>query len=187
MKIITSLWTMFLSMPLIAVQLPEWQIIPAQSKLTFTATQNGAPVVGEFKQFGGAIFVDPTNYQASRINIIVDITSVSASYADVTNTLTSADWFNTNLFPKAEFKATEFKQLDSKTYEAIGTLTIRDKTAPVTLKFTAEETSTAHGVIEGSTVIKRTVFGVGQGEWSNTDAVKDDVTVNFKINAVKKN
>ena len=38
----------------------------------------------------------------------------------------------------------------------------------------------------GSTTIKRTAFSVGQGEWSDTNAVKDDVQINFTVSAIRK-
>lgn len=62
-----------------ATALPEWQIVPNESTLTFTATQNGAPVSGQFKAFTGKIYVDPANYKESKIDIIVDISSLSSS------------------------------------------------------------------------------------------------------------
>lgn len=163
----------------------EWQILPAKSTLTFTATQNGAPVTGQFTSFTGKILVDPANYQASHIQIVVDMNSLSVSYADLKSTLVTADWFNVNLFPTAEFNATQFNKLSNKTYEAKGTLTIRDKTAPVTLTFTAEEIN-GQALVLGSTLLKRSVFGVGQGEWASTDEIKDDVQVNFKVEAIPK-
>lgn len=166
--------------------LPEWQINPAASELSFTATQNGAPFNGVFKRFSGEIFVDPANYKASSIHIVVDMTSVSASYAELATTLLTPDWFDTKVFPKAEFKATQFNKTGDKTYEAIGSLTIRDKTAPVTLTFTAEESPKDHALIDGHTTIKRTTFGVGQGDWSSTNEIKDEVTVHFKVDATRK-
>ena len=165
---------------------PEWQINPAESELSFTATQNDAPFTGTFKKFSGEIFVDPNNYKASSIHIVVDMTSLSAPYADLISTLQSPDWFDTKMFPKAEFKATQFNKTSDKTYEAIGSLTIRDKTAPVTLIFTAEESPKNHAVVDGHTLIKRTVFGVGQGDWASTSEIKDDVAVHFKIVATPK-
>lgn len=170
----------------LAASLPEWQIVPTESTLTFTATQNGAPISGEFKQFSGEVFVDPANYQTSKIHITVLMNSLSASYADLVTTLTTPDWFNVKLFPTADFKASDFKQTGEKTYAANGMLTIRDKTAPITLNFTAKETSKNKALVQGSTVLKRTAFGVGQGEWSSTDQVGDDVTVEFKLVATKK-
>lgn len=178
---------LLLSPPFLSAEtLPEWQIVPAESNLTFTATQNGAPVSGEFKKFTGDILVDPANYQASKIHIIVDINSLYASYAELVSTLASSDWFDAKLFPKADFVATDFKKTGDKTYQANGKLTIRDKTAPITLSFTAEETAKNKALVVGSTTFKRTTFGVGQGEWSSTEEVKDDVKVEFKLVALKK-
>jgi polyisoprenoid-binding protein YceI len=37
--------------------------------------------------------------------------------------------------------------------------------------------------VKGKTTIKRSLFGVGQGDWSKTDAVKDDVLVEFVLAA----
>ncbi|STX41088.1 putative YceI-like family protein [Legionella donaldsonii] len=183
-------WLVFMILTFLPVfvnaALPEWEIIPGESSLSFTATQNDAPVKGQFKQFTGKIFVDPNNYKSSKIDIIVDMNSVSADYADVKNTLITPDFFNVQMFPKAEFKATEFNKTGDKTYQAMGTLTIRDKSAPVTLTFTAVETSPGMALVEGTTTFKRSTFGVGQGDWASTDEIKDDVKVDFKLVAKKK-
>ena len=165
---------------------PEWQIIPAQSNLSFTATQNGAPVTGQFKTYAGAISFDPNDLKDSKADVTVDISSISASYADLTATLITPDWFNAKVFPKAEFKSAEFTKTGDKTYQSMGTLTIRDKTAPVTLIFTATQTAKDMILVEGSTMLKRSTFGVGQGEWASTKEVKDDVKVSFKLVAKTK-
>ncbi|CEK11451.1 YceI family protein [Legionella hackeliae] len=175
-----------LSSALANAAISEWEIIPNESKLSFTATQNNAPAKGEFKKFSGKILVDPENYKASSIEIIVDMTSLSASYSDLKDTLITSDWFNIKLFPTAEFKSSDFNKTGEKTYEANGTLTIRDKSAPVKLLFTANETSPGMALVEGETTLKRNTFGVGQGEWSSTNEIKDEVKVNFKIVAKKK-
>ncbi len=44
---------------------PVWQIIPEQSTLTFSATQNGAPVNGTFQRFNGDIRFDPAELKSS--------------------------------------------------------------------------------------------------------------------------
>jgi polyisoprenoid-binding protein YceI len=162
-------------------KVPEWQIILERSSLSFTAVQNGAPVTGEFKTFSGNIAFDVNDLKNSAATIVVNISSVSASYADLTATLLTPDWFNAKLFPNAEFKSTEFSKTDENTYQAKGTLTIRDKTQPVILTFTANEAPKGVMNVDGSTSIKRSAFGVGQGEWSSTKEVQDDVKVNFKL------
>ncbi|MCW8443141.1 YceI family protein [Fluoribacter gormanii] len=183
-------WLVFcwaILMPLMVKAAPsQWVIVPSESQLTFTGTQNDAPVTGEFKTFTGEILVDPNDLSVGKIDIVVDIASLNTSYADLKETLLTSDWFNPKLFPKAEFKATQFKQTGKNAYEAAGTLTIRDKSAPVTLNFTAQGLDPNKRQVVGSTVIKRSTFGVGQGEWASTDTVKDEVTVKFKVVAIKK-
>ncbi|BCA96903.1 hypothetical protein TUM19329_32640 [Legionella antarctica] len=159
--------------------------MPAESQLTFTATQNGAAVSGEFKTFTGTILVDPNDLKNSSIEITVDISSISASYAQLKEILVSPDWFNAKLFPKAVFKATQVEKTGEKAFQAKGTLTIRDKSVSVTLVFSGEQPEPNKGIVLGTTQIKRSQFGVGQGDWAGTDEIKDDVAISFKIVAIK--
>ena len=177
----------FLILPLVAfADVPSWKIIPNESSLTFTATQNDAPVTGTFTNFSGEINFDPAQLDKSNVKIIVNVGSISDAYYQLADTLKTADWFNTKLFPQAVFQSTGFTKTGDKTYQAKGSLTIRNKTQPIVLNFTQQEYSPTKAKITGSTTIKRTAFGVGQGEWSDTKTVKDDVQINFTISAINK-
>lgn len=175
-----------LILPILSFAVTTWQIVPKDSTLTFTATQNNAPVSGKFNQFDGDIQFDPADLTKSQIKISVDLNSVATAYKDVGDTLKTSDWFNVKIFPKAEFKANEFSKTGDQTYTAKGTLSIRDKIVPTTLTFTLDEYTDTKAHAKGEAVIKRTAFGVGQGEWSDTNAIKDDVKINFVISTVKK-
>ncbi len=161
--------------------IPSWQLTPAESSLTFTATQNGAPVTGEFKTFTGQILFSLSDLKHSQATITIDISSLSASYRDLTTTLMTPEWFNAKVFPKAVFKSTGFTQVSDKTFQATGFLTIKDKTAPVTLTFTAVEPKNNQIIVDGTTSINRSTFGVGQGEWASTKEIKDEVMIHFKL------
>lgn len=165
---------------------PTWKIVPKESSLTFTATQNNAPVTGQFKTFTGDINFDPKQLSANNVKIIIDMSSITDPYNQLSDTLKEADWFNVKKYPQAVFQSSNFVKTGDKTYQGKGTLTIRDKTLPVTLVFTQEEYTPTKAVIKGSTTVKRTAFGVGQGEWADTKTVKDDVQINFTISAVAK-
>lgn len=162
-----------------------WKIDSAKSSLTFTATQNDAPVVGEFKSFNGEIAFDSQQLSTSSVKIVVNMGSLSTSYGDLTTTLATPDWFNTAAFPKATFAASTFKHLTGNHYEAQGMLTIRDKSVATKLEFSSDDFAKSSVVVLGETVIKRRDFGVGQGEWAGTDEVKDQVKVQFKLLATK--
>jgi polyisoprenoid-binding protein YceI len=178
---------MVLLMPAVGMAAsPAWQIVPNESTITFTATQNNAPVSGEFKSFTGEINFDPAQLDTNNVRIAVDMESVTTSYAPVADTLKTAAWFDVKLFPQAVFKANHFTKTGDKTYQANGTLTIRDKTVPVVLNFVQQNYTKTKARVTGSTLLKRTQFGIGQGEWAKTNEVKDEVQVNFALTAVRK-
>ncbi len=173
--------------PMISIAaIPAWEIKPKESSISFTATQNNAPVSGKFTTFSGLIHFDPNELSTSDVTITIDMNSVSTPYAEVAKTLKTAEWFNIATFPNAVFKANKFTKTGDKTYQAQGSLTIRDKTVPVVLTFTLENYSKTQALVKGSTDLKRLAFNVGQGEWSKTDAVKDEVKVDFILSAVSK-
>jgi polyisoprenoid-binding protein YceI len=165
---------------------PSWKIVPAESELSFTATQNDAPITGRFKTFTGEINVDPNQLSSSTIKIVVDIGSISDVYNQLADTLATPDWFNVKSFPQAIYQSKEIVNTGDKTYQVKGTLTIRDKTLPVTLMITQEEYSANKGRVKGTTTIQRLPFGVGQGEWIDTKTVKNEVKIDFTVSAVRK-
>ena len=182
----TVLLMLMLSISAFVNAAPAWQIDRNNSMITFSAVQNNSPISGTFTLFMGDINFDPAELKTSHVQITVSTGSVTTSYQEVQETLKTAEWFNIKLFPDAIFKADKFTQTGNNTFQANGTLTLRDKTLPVTLAFVLEEYSKTKAVVKGTTTIKRTQFGVGQGEWSKTDGVKDDVQVNFKLVAIRK-
>lgn len=163
----------------------EWHIVPNKSHLQFKVIQNNSPLTGEFKKFTGNIEFDQHALDKSHVEIVVDTASVSTSFKDVEEALKTAEWFDVKAFPKAVFAAKDFKKVNDNNYEANGKLTLRDKTLPLTLYFTFEKYTEKEAIVTGHATLKRTDFGVGQGEWQNTDAVKDSVEIAFKIEAVK--
>jgi polyisoprenoid-binding protein YceI len=187
MNLKNTILTLLTLLPAICIAAaPAWQIVPAKSSLTFTATQNDAPVTGKFQNFTGDIYFDPNQLSTSKVKIVVDVGSVTDAYHELSDTLKRPEWFNIKLFPQAIFEAKDLIKTGDKTYQAKGTLTIRDKTVPLTLTFTQEEYSQTTAQMKGSAIIKRSAFGVGQGEWADTKTIKDDVKIDFTIAAVKK-
>ena len=166
--------------------LPAWEMIPKKSMLTFTGIQNNAPITGDFKKFTCDINFDPQQLAKSNVHIIVRMNSISLSFRDLMTVLFSGDWLDVNKYPEAIFDAKSFTQLSPNHFQARGTLTIKNKAMPVNLRFATREMEDGTVMARGGTTIKRTAFGIGQGEWAETDAVKDDVKVEFMIIANRK-
>lgn len=171
------------SLPAFAIT--SWNIVPKESALTFTATQNGSPVTGEFKNFKGDIQFDANNLADSRIKVQVDMASIQTSYSELTDTLIATEWFDVKQFPQAVFTSTSIKKLNEKTYEAMGELTIRGKTLPTVIQFEQEGLTAAQAKVRGHAALERNAFGVGQGEWAATNEIKNEVTVDFVLTAIK--
>ncbi len=166
---------------------PRWNVDNAKSAIEFTAIQNNAPIKGSFTQWSANIAFDPEQLAQSSATITIHTGSVTTSYDEVAETLKTPDWFNTAAFPDAVFKATTFRSLGGNKYEAEGTLTLRDISQPVTLAFTLDEFSATNASITGTARLKRTAFGIGQGEWKDTGAIKDEVQVNVRVAATRIN
>lgn len=177
---------LFLLVPLspAAQEARQWSMLPGQSSIVFEAVQNGAPVTGEFKTFTADIRFDPRRLESSRVTVTVDMASVSAAYEEVPATLRTPAWFDAARFPRAVFETRDIAALEGRQFEAAAMLTVRGRSLPVKLPFSLDEYSDNRAVITGVAVLSRTAFGIGQGEWENTDAVKDAVKVTVRVTAV---
>lgn len=166
----------------------EWQIIPSQSKLSFTARLSGTPFEGVFKEFDGTIFFDPENLPLSRVSIVIPISSLTTGNAERDAQIGTPDWFDTTNFPAATFESVEFAKGEGNNYIAIGNLTLRGVTLPMTLPFTleitADQQSRKMAKITGKAELNRLDYGIGQGQWAGTGTVADGVIVSVSVTAM---
>ncbi|MCJ8333453.1 MAG: cytochrome b/b6 domain-containing protein [Epibacterium sp.] len=128
--------------------------------LSITVVQMGADVSGQFTDWSAAInFVDPSSPgPAGDVDVTISIPSLQLG--SVSGQAMGADYFNAEIWPTAMFQAEIFKLDDG--YEARGTLTIRDQSAPLTLPFTLDlegDTARMSGAIE----VNRMEYDVGLG------------------------
>lgn len=169
---------LFSSLALAAVLLPAEAatLQPDKSDLSFTFKQMGVPVDGKFKKFDAQLDFDPKKPEAGKIAFTVDLGSVSLGDASFDAELAKAPWFDTKRNGKATFVSSGIKATGAGKYDVAGKLTIkgavRDVVVPITL---------ANGVAAGSVPIKRLDFKIGDGEWTDTSVVANDVTVKFKL------
>ena len=83
-------------------------------------------------------------------------------------------------FPTARFETSTFRALGGDRYEAEGTLTIKDQTAPVTLAFTFRRDGEIARV-EGTTTLDRTDFDLGMASDPNAQWVSRDIEVRIEV------
>jgi polyisoprenoid-binding protein YceI len=152
----------------------------ARSQITFVSKQMNVPVQGSFKKFTAHIDFDPKKLAAAKAQIDVDLASIDTGSPDADAEVSKKGWFNTSAFPTAKFVSSAVSQSGPDKYEVRGKLSIKgigqDVVAPFTLKRAGDAVT-----YEGRFNLKRLQFKIGEGVWSDTDTVADDVQVNFRI------
>ncbi len=157
-----------------------WQGVGSAGKLEFTAVQAGARFTGRFKDFKVQFTFDSAAPAQGKLDVQVVLTSADTQDAERDEVLKSQDFFWTSKHALAQFHAEGFER-DGKGWKAPGKLTLRGVTRPVIVRF--ELTPKGKRLaMKGSATVKRLEFGVGQGDWSSTEWIGDDVLVAFDLN-----
>lgn len=129
--------------------------------LEITVMQLGSPVTGSFADWTAAIRFDETveSGPAGSVEVVVSIGSLTLG--SVTSEAMKEDFFNVDAFPTATFDADIERGPDG--YTAIGTLTIKDQSMPLTLPF---DLDIANGLaaMSGSASVDRRDFAVGNSQ-----------------------
>lgn len=167
-----------------AVTLPaaaaDWAVDPARSAIRFSGVQVGVPFTGRFERFKADIDFDPAKPEAGHALVLVDLASARTGDVQRDEALPQKDWFDIKAGSEARFEATRFVDKGQGDYAAVGTLTIRGTSRPVTLPFHLTlEGGTAHAA--GRVGLVRTEFGVGQGAWASGQWVALDVGVEVDL------
>ncbi len=162
----------------------HWTVDAAKSRLAFTVAWSGEPFTGVFKSWKADIDFDPADLGHSKAVVTVDLASEESDAPDDDDGLKGALGFAVDQYPKARFETVGVRRLPNGSYVADAKLTIRGVTRAVALPFTlAFEGGRVHMV--GKTVVLRTDFGVGQGEWTSAKPVAHEVTVSVDLTATK--
>ncbi|OAG74554.1 polyisoprenoid-binding protein [Gluconobacter japonicus] len=160
----------------------DWKIDTAKSTLGFSGIQTGKKFEGHFSRYNAFISLDPNHLEAAHITVDVDLGSAETGDRQRDTALPGRDWFDIAQFPHAFFSSAEIHRTGENTYEAVGNLTLRGASKPVTLLFTLNvEGAKAHA--EGHTKLFRSAFGIGQGPWATGQWVALDVDVTFDVTA----
>ena len=164
----------------VAMTATPWKTEPKQSKLTFVGTQGGANIEAVFQQFTTNIQFDPKDLATSRFKVTIDVKSIDSKDKERDEIIRGADLFAVARWPTAIYMADKFTDNGGGKFTGLGKLTIRDVTRDVPIEF-IHETDANGAWLKGQAKLKRLDFGVGQGEWQDTQFVSNDVRVEFSL------
>jgi polyisoprenoid-binding protein YceI len=162
-----------------AAQQPQ-KVAADKSYIRFVVRQMNAPIEGRFGKFDGSVAFDPAHPEATKGEFEVDLASIDLGNEEGETEAKRKPWLNVEAFPKAKFSATSVKALGGNRYEARGNLTIKGTTLPVVAHFTLSDAGGTR-TVEGEFPLKRLQYKIGEGAWSDTDTVADEIVVRFRF------
>jgi polyisoprenoid-binding protein YceI len=116
-----------------------WDIDTAHSSIEFTAKHMMVTnVKGRFTSFSGDAHLDEADPTNSRVDVTIDLASLTTGTEGRDNHLRSADFFDVEQYPTATFHSTNVAPLGGDRMRVTGDLTIRGITKPVTLDVNVE-------------------------------------------------
>lgn len=151
-----------------------------KSQLNFSMKQMGVPVSGSFKKFAANVSFDPAQAEKGKADISIDINSISLPTAEANAEAKKKDWFNSSQFPQARFVSSSIKPLGGNRYQLNGKLTLKGISRDLSMPFTATTQGKTVN-IDGSLPISRLAFKIGEGSWSDTGTVADNIDLRFRV------
>ncbi len=156
------------------------QLQPGKSAVTFAYKQMNVPMDGRFQRFNGRISFDPAKPTLGQAEIAIEVASIDTGSAEGNDEVADKLWFNTRQFPIARFVSTSIKPLGNNRFQVAGKMTIKGRTHDATTPATFRQEG-GLGVFEGSFVLKRGDYGIGEGMWADYGTVANEVQIKFKL------
>jgi len=175
----------FILLSLTALALPaaaaEFNAVQAEkSTLVFSYMQMNVGMNGRFRKFAVQMSFDPDKAESAKVGFDVDLASIDTGFPEGDQEIADKQWFNTAAFPTAHFASTRITVLDRNRAEVAGQLTIKGHTQAVTVPASVTMQGD-QATFDGSFVLKRADFAIGEGPWADFGIVANEIQVTFHI------
>ena len=149
-----------------------------KSTVIATFKQENAPVDAPFKNFTGRIDYDPAAPLTAKATLEVQTGSLDLGASDYNDEIVKKSWFDSKTYPKAVFVSTAVKANGANQLQVTGNLTLKGKTATVTVPVTVSKAGAAT-LFDGAFELSRKAFAIGDPQWD--DVLDDTVRVKFHL------
>ena len=173
----------------------QWVLDPSHSELGFKIRHLMITnVSGKFNDFSVEAETEEDNFMTAKVNVSIDVDSISTGSNDRDQHLRSPEFFDVNQFRNITFVATKYENVDNDgSYELWGDLTIRNVTKNIKLhvEFGGVVKDPWGNTKAGFTIngkINRKDFGLTWNTATETGGVMvgDDVKINGEVQLIKK-
>jgi len=170
-----------------------WNFDPAHSSIRFAADHMViSEVEGQFSTYDGSVVATKEDFSDAKINFVIDVNSVDTDNEKRDGHLKSADFFETEKYPKMTFVSTSVEKIAEGKYNLKGKLTLHGVTKEISLAMTYGGTvkdpwgNTKAG-LKVTGVINRTDFGLKYNSILEAGSmlIGEEVTITCKVELVK--
>lgn len=142
--------------------------------------------VGRFERFDVGLDFDAETPETSKIEAVIDMTSLDVANDPFANVLMGPNWFDANQFPETIFRSTGIEITGDNTGVMSGDLTMHGVTRPVTMSVTFngggfDRLRGAYVIgMSGHSTVSRRDFGVSRFGFLVSDKVELEIEAEFK-------
>jgi polyisoprenoid-binding protein YceI len=150
--------------------------VAAESTVQFSLKNFGFRTGGKLDAPEGDIFFNPDDLTKSSFRVTLKTESINTDNNSRDEHLKEADYFDVKNYPVIRFVSSSVKAGSKKSsYEALGTLTIKNKSREISMPFTIEKKDTGW-LFTGSFKMNRRDFDVG-----GSSTISNELTVDIKV------
>jgi len=181
-----------LSVALVQAQ-TTWNIDPSHTSIRFAVDHMViSEVEGIFSKYEGSVIATKDDFSNAKINFTVDVNSVNTDNAKRDEHLRSADFFETEKFPKMTFVSSSVTKTGTGKYNLKGKLTLHGVTKDIALMMTYGGTTkdpwgNTKAGLKVTGVINRTDFGLKYNSVLEAGSlmIGEEVTITAKVELAK--
>ncbi len=159
---------------------------PANTKVAFIGSKVTGSQEGDFKKLTGTVELSDNKPEASKINVVIDTTSIATKSEKLTAHLKGEDFFDVTKFPQATFTSTKIeKKTDEKAvYNVTGNLDLHGQQHSISFPATIDVSPSKLSVAAHFSINRKDFGIVYQG--MADDMIRDEVVLDISLNVPRK-
>ncbi len=188
-KTIISLFLISNGIVPVFAQSQIWKIDPLHSSIQFAANHWVVDeVVGQFNEYDATLITSKDDFSDATLEATINIQSIDTDNERRDTHLRSVDFFYVEKYPEMRFNSKTVEQIDVKTYNITGDLTIRGITKTVVFKsiyggMITDPLGKTRSDWQASTTINRFDFGLKWDETIETGGLIVGKEIRIKLDA----
>jgi polyisoprenoid-binding protein YceI len=154
----------------------QYHPVAGESSVRFSLKNFGFRTGGSLDAPEGDIIFNPDDLSKASFRVTIKTESINTDNESRDEHLKAETYFDVKNYPLIRFVSSSVKEADKKgSYQAQGTLTIKNKSNEITMPFTAEKNGNGW-TFTGSFKLDRKDYNVG-----GSSTLSDEVTVDIKV------